>query len=72
MLKPLVERGLERLLSYRKGLQTLQLKEGEKAGLNRVKFEIEYHTITIQSKFVFVCMTFFEGLFSFPVYLIQI
>ena len=47
-------------------------KEGEKAGVNRFKFEVKYHTNTIQTKFVFVCMTFFEGLFSFPLYLLQI
>lgn len=50
----------------------LSSKEGEKAGVNRFKFEVKYHTNTIQTKFVFVCMTFFEGLFSFPLYLLQI
>ena len=36
-------------------------KEGEKAGVNRFKFEVEYRTNTIQTKFVFVCMTFLRG-----------
>ena len=41
----------------------LPSKEGENAGVNRVKFEIEYHTITIfiQTKFVFVCITILRG-----------
>lgn len=39
-------------------------KEGEKAGVNRFKFEVEYHTITTQTKFVFVFMTILEGCFS--------
>ena len=39
----------------------VRLKEGEKAGVNRVNFEIEYHTITIQTKFVFVFMTILRG-----------
>ena len=36
-------------------------KEGEKAGVNRFKFEVEYHTNTIQTKFMFVCMTILRG-----------
>ena len=36
-------------------------KEGEKAGVNRFKFEVEYRTNTIQTKFLFVCLTILRG-----------
>ena len=39
----------------------LSSKEGEKAGVNMFKFEVEYHTNSIQTKFVFVCMTILRG-----------